>query len=402
MRGLLPPITPASPNAPQGAPPAPLPHDLSFLDALREDAGTIGGGIKHFGEGLLENIKSFMDTPVGDEEASPRAFAALAPLTGVGSAPEGALGALIGSRARTWPTKLANPIARSFSANKFTPADFVKRVEDSPFELGPTGRMLKLAKPMPNLALSKNLSGLDKLGDALTGADDLFAAYPDMADILLALHPGMGETVKGRYLKGDLNTLETIGLSPKMSMEEVLPTIRHEIQHGIQHREDWPGGYNVDAARQSIEQARNDFVQHLMQGHGYEDRQAKIAAIWAGHRNRPLPTALQDDSQAVRLFDRLQGLGIDPGNAYLREIGEQEARAASRMGRADVTPESSGPPGWGAIEGHGFDPSRPIYDAHAHDTPLAASFQGWLHPAYTIDELRDYFLKHSQIMPLGQ
>lgn len=249
-------------------------------DALRE---ALLGGVD-----LLEGPQTGEMTP----EAT-RTLAGLAGSSAFSRPTEGLLNVLIGPKAKSFePHRAQAEALRELFARRDVP-DAEKRglLESSPFEMGLHSE-LQLAKPMPELGFRGDEPQVGKqLRHSLGGMEGLFEDYPSLGRTKLQF------TAPGAKHLGSFRGDE-IELNPNQSDEDLLRTLRHELQHGIQREEGWPSGSNQQVAGESIHQAHE-------QGAG---------------------------------LDLIEALGENPLSAYSREIGEQEARAVMGMGARSPRP----------------------------------------------------------------
>jgi hypothetical protein len=311
--------------------------------------------IKNALSGAMDNIFRAMQPPEPDYSTEGDRALALMGLIPGGSAPEGALGALIGRRAKSFP------LDKEAKLEAMSPA---KRVEAG-YETGLNGAV-QMRLPMPDLKADIQPNEARWLKDVLVGGDDLLRAYPDLSEVMVG-SGRMPGNASALYEAPMGSRREFIGLSRDLSEDELTPSLRHELQHAIQRREMWPSGSSPGQAQMHQEEMMERLANVLgdMGVAGpriwaediMKDRFNKDELDWLVNR------FMKESPELAEYVPWAKQLGANSQDAYMRELGELEARAASRMG-AEVKPIDIGPKGWGAVEGHGLDPSRPIYDEY--------------------------------------
>lgn len=349
--------------------------DLSpFYNALKKEPGWTYGSVLPLARNDTSGEMSFalpdflrstlggaVDALAGPStgELTPEALMALADLGSLGSAPAGSLGMLLGRRAATFPHRQADNIIHMIEHPNI-PSDMAASVmEKAGFAPSLHGTLQK-AEPLPNLRMYAGEPGQTfNLGDILTGADPLFNAYPELETLPINFK-NTGSEYIGAYIpsKNEIDINPTFAFRDADNIHAALeafpanefneansPLLRHELQHWIQNKEGWPSGGNTKMGSIALSNLQTDLEKYLndpalsntvMQSmrRRIEDPNAK------GYAEPHLKSfqLIDSDPYVQQMMDYLRVLGTNPDDMYRRLIGEQEARAASRMGQESLTP----------------------------------------------------------------
>lgn len=219
-----------------------------------------------------------------------------------------------------------------------------------------------------NFNFSKAESGKGTLGEMMSGtqAEALYKMYPDLKKIKVEAQ----DISSGGYYNHDDNLIvvnkEHIrrirGLlkvgekeEAKKHMRSLASTIKHELQHAIQRRENWDGGSNPDHAQQTmvynLSKESNELEGEFYKKHG--QMVGAAARLWASNKlnpdtpaeklltwameNEPEMTTkilnaqrdmflIQQDMKVPSRFENKYGPQSTSQEAYMRNQGEAEAR----------------------------------------------------------------------------
>ena len=156
------------------------------------------------------------------------------------------------------------------------------------------------------------------LGQFLTH-DSIFNAYPDMYDMpVMLMHPrDTGDIAAAYYSRGDDLPLGAIGMNldyiAKNDRGELVRSLMHEVQHGIQDKEGFARGANVGTAMDDVKNYVEDPYRHGVVFDEYGITEDKIAKM-----NKLIDMKGSDDPGAREFADDM---------AYYMSAGEGEARA---------------------------------------------------------------------------
>lgn len=181
-----------------------------------------------------------------------------------------------------------------------------------------------------------------KTGEAYNHPD-LYAAYPDLADVDLSFAPL--QDVNGYYRRpgtatpGDLipPPEEQIGLNTPPdrygdNMKQARSTMLHELQHAVQQREGFAPGSSPEAMK-VLTQVGEDARLLAQLGSGFEFKKA------TGRDPHPAARTLV----AQMTPEELAQIERDPYNAYRRVAGEVEARNVQTRRDFDATQRTKPP-----------------------------------------------------------
>jgi hypothetical protein len=172
--------------------------------------------------------------------------------------------------------------------------------------------------------------------------DELFKAYPELADIRPA--PIEGKYVGAFMPAGKIIDYDRIGINPTRSPEEIKGTALHEIQHAIQKREGFARGGNPDEFVAEAAKAMDD-IPVLNKKLSEVSREIKIAEEGVLKASGLVETALAREKvnslkgayESVLKQKEEVVSKMDPIGRYLNQAGEVEARNV--QARIDMTPK---------------------------------------------------------------
>jgi hypothetical protein len=198
-----------------------------------------------------------------------------------------------------------------------------------------------------------------KLGDILQH-EDLFKAYPHLRDIRVHNRPSEG--AHGTFF-GDSIGLKMDNRDPK----EVLSTLLHEVQHGVQRKEGFAQGGNTSMFAMSPEAMKTAKAEldelRAARSLVHEAETAKISLDEAIKLHRDLGMTVPENAVMTARMNPLSALekaltpreealkrAEDPYATYRRLLGEMEARDV--QARQSMTPEdrTMAGPWWGRTD----------------------------------------------------
>lgn len=252
---------------------------------------------------------------------------------------EGALFQFAGSRALT-ANKVALAAAMQF-ANEGYEREAIRQKtgwfqgEDDKWRFEISDHQARIKTEKMRL-VGKNVHSFGGRLDDILDHPELFAAYPEMANLLvdLTIDPNKAQAGVSYAPSAEHTALGDID-AQGATIEQAKEVLLHEIQHAIQHREQFSLGTNPGWLRQSymrsLQERQEKLNKRLVHAEVMADasdryaQEAKLIHKELGHIETTLAKCQQNDSQMESAFRTL----------YLDVYGEREARLTHE--RANLT-----------------------------------------------------------------